>query len=262
MGRLNRLLMLIALAMLAVGALSAQEEKYALRQISFKVYDEFHRELVAPPKTAFLGVRLAEQQDPPLTPGAQIGNTERSYTAGETGYQKFEITEAVSRPTFVVYRQDERPILYEVVALIREPGSTVDRVVKLDKSIWPVSNNSATTGLSLRTPTYVAPMQGWEWLLFGGFAGASLLFIFWGLFRELFRRLLFNRRWRVSKAENWTNAISFFMVLLLAATLLVLRFAPNWVQGMYLYSCLAAIGAYSLVLLLTFSVSMLATGKK
>jgi hypothetical protein len=259
MGRLNRFLLLTAL--LAAGVLQAQEEKYALRPIAFKVYDEFHRELVAPPKTAFLGVRLAEQQEPALPPGTQIGNTERSYTAGETGYQKFEIADAVSRPTFVVYREGERPIVYEMAILIREPGSTVDRVMKVDKPIWPVTNNS-TANASMRTPVYRAPMQGWEWLLFGGFAGASLLFIFWGFFRELFRRLLFNRRWRVSKAENWSNAISFFMILLLAMTLLMLRFAPNWVQGMYLYSCLAAMGAYALVLLFTYSMSMLATGKK
>jgi len=226
-------------ALLFIGAslnLFAQDDLFELRQITVHLQDKLSRDLLVDANTAWLGVRLLEDQESPLKPGTQVGTVERSYLPGDTTYQKFGISDGTARPQFAVYKDESKVLNYEVVALVREPGAASDRVIRLDKGVWAVSKISPAS-VSARTPDYRAPMQTWEWFLFLGFLAAGCVLLYFAFVRGIFSRMLFKRRMKVESAEAWSNVLTVFMLLALMATMYVLLAGPPMLADNYVRSC-------------------------
>jgi hypothetical protein len=75
------------------------------------------------------------------------------------------------------------------------------------------------------------PLLATDWLLYSGILLVSTGLIYWGVFRQLFRVLLFSYHWPVRRAEFFTTSLSLLMLLVIFGILLVFLLPQTVVTG-------------------------------
>lgn len=213
------------LFLLALAVNVCAQDKYDIKQVRLMVYDKSGQPWND--ASAFLGVKLDTTKNNTLE--------DQEITAGTTSYnvggdfQRFGLKfdaggNCYAEVNLVVYKGNDSQISYEL-ALLKKEGEKYVTV--------PLTNR--TIAVSRTTPdkysinaSIFRPMLLTDWALYGGIMLASILFVYFVLFRWLFSVLLFNHSWPVSRAEYFTTSLSLLMILAVFGFLMAI-FLPHTV---------------------------------
>jgi hypothetical protein len=210
--------LLVAHLFCAFSSVSAQTEKYDVRQI--KIYVSDKNGSPWNDTSAFMGVRLDPAKKDTLE-DQEIGSGTITYSVGEE-YRRYSLKSdqsgsIVSDVPFVVYKDSDRAINYELT-LLRKEGEKYIEVPLTNRSL----SVSRAAGNQLRvTASVFKPMLLNDWFLYGGIMLASMIFIYFVIIRWLFSVLLFNNNWPVSRAEYFTTSLGLLLLMAVFGLLLV-----------------------------------------
>jgi hypothetical protein len=210
---------LLLLVGLISGTASAQAEKYDVRQVKIHVFDKNGNPWND--ASAFLGVRLDPAKKDTLE-DLEIGAGSISYSVGEE-YKRYSLKidstgGAVADVPFIVYKSIDKSINYEMI-LLKKEGEKYTPI--------QLANRSISVGRDVRnelkvSATVFRPIMMNDWLLYGGIILASVLFIYFVIFRWLFSVLLFNNNWPVNRAEYFTTSLGLLLLIAVFGLLLVI----------------------------------------
>ncbi|MCS6886262.1 MAG: hypothetical protein RMM17_10160 [Acidobacteriota bacterium] len=200
----------------------ASDELYELKQIKITLLDS--NGAAWNDTNAYLGVRLDAAKNEALS---EVGTGTLTYVLGED-YKRYslriEAGNCVADVPFVVYKQQDKVIYYELT-MLRKEG---ERYVSIPLSTRTIAVSATSKEkVTLRT-SIVRPMLMTDWLLYGGIMAASTLAVYFLFFRWLFTVLLFQHGWPVSRAEYFTTSLSLLVLVAIFGFLLVL-FIPQTV---------------------------------
>lgn len=217
---------------------NASAEKYDIKQVKVAVLDRSGAAWTD--TTAYLGVRLDSAKKEALE-DQEISAGTISYSLGEE-YKRFslriEAGVCVADIPFIVYKQTDRPIYYEIT-LLRKEG---ERYTSIALSTRSLAISSTSRDRMTVNATVTRPMLMSDWLLYGGIMLASLVMVYFLFFRWLFSILLFQHNWPVSRAEYFTTSLSMLFLIAVFGFLLVL-FIPQTVVTWTILSLLAILWA-------------------
>lgn len=217
---------------------NASAEKYDIKQVKVTILDRSGA--VWTDTSAYLGVRLDSTKKEDLEEH-EISAGTISYSIGEE-YKRFSLRieggVCIADVPFIVYRQTDRPIYYELT-LLRKEGERYTSI--------PLSTRSLAIGSTSRdrltvSTTVMRPMLMSDWLLYGGIMLASMVMVYFLFFRWLFSVLLFQHNWPVSRAEYFTTSLSMLFLVAVFGFLLVL-FIPQTVVTWTILSLLVILWA-------------------
>ncbi len=97
----------------------------------------------------------------------------------------------------------------------------------------------------------IKPMLLNDWLMYGGIMLASILFVYFVIFRWLFSVLLFSNNWPVSRAEYFTTSLSLLLILGVFGLLFAL-FLP---QTVVMWTVLTILGVFWIGHAITWAIS-------
>jgi hypothetical protein len=201
----------LVLILLAAWPASADNETPAFKEETarIQVLDNFRRPYVVPAETAWLGVRLARNSDqtPSVKPYQSLATQGLEYPVegdANAWSNVFPLVDGHADVKFVVFED----------AAKHEVG--------IFKSLWQAGNGAehGNMNFGVRRPELTP-----EKVAIGSFIFVSLIIGYLLFGRELFRRMLFNKRMEVASAVTWSN-ILVLIFLMLAVVVAV---------GMYVY---------------------------
>ncbi|HEY3999458.1 MAG TPA: hypothetical protein VGO93_11360 [Candidatus Xenobia bacterium] len=260
------LVVLVLLLMGLVGRAGAADEPaagatYKLERADISVKDEFGRPYQTPAETAWVVVRLAQGDSESAsvkdlkslaTEGVEYdtdADTEWPTGGAGQGYNSFKLDGGTARVEFVVFQdQAKNPINYEMALYEKAPDGTKKMTTKF-KKLYEAGN---AAGKSEMTAGVKRPLTGEEKAILAVFVIVSICFSYLLLGRDLFRRMLFNRRMEVTAAVSMSNLLFLGFVVLTAVLAELVYYYPvmMWksVYGVYA----AASFGYLAILLVSF----------
>ena len=188
----------VALSILA----GADPPKFRLIPIEIQVNDRFERPYLVEQNTAWVGVRLAQDEK---QGNKLVANHETLACAGieyarqTQEYVKFPVQDGVAKVQFVVFEEDKSPVDYELT-LIQD-----NTVHSLSPPIWHIGTES-TRG-DVKADELRAPHSKMEMAIILSFTLGSLFTTYMLFGRSLFARMLRHRRMEVGSALGWSNVL-------------------------------------------------------
>lgn len=230
--------MLRAALLILFLTVNAFADKYDIKQVKVTVLDRSGAAWTD--TTAYLGVRLDSAKKENLEE-QEISAGTISYGIGEE-YKRYslriEAGACLADVPFVVYKDADKPIYYELT-LLRKEG---ERYTSVPLSTRLLAISSTSRDRMTVNATITRPMLVSDWLLYGGIMLASAVMVYVLFFRWLFSVLLFQHNWPVSRAEYFTTSLSLLFLVAVFGFLLVL-FIPQTVVTWTILSLLALLWA-------------------
>jgi hypothetical protein len=153
-----------------------------------------------------------------------------------------------AEPEVLVYEDKDEPITYQVE--LQKDGKAVP--FAFGSSKVDISNSTPNLGKAGSKQYNTIFLK--DWMVIAGTMLLGAILLYFLVFRQLFRSLLFNRRWGVSKAENFTWSLSLLGLLGLSAALTLFYLGPR----LETWIVMGVMGAFWLL----HSIVWLASGKE
>lgn len=234
-------LLLFLLVLLGSGAW-ADGPKFKLLPLEIQITDKFDRPFRVADNTAWVGVRLA--QDEKQT-NREVANHETLSSAGieyprqTQEYVKFPVQNGVAKVQFVVFEDDNTPVDYEL-QLIQD-----NTFHPLSPHIWPIGTES-TSG-EVKAEGLRAPHSKTEIAAIVAYSVIGFAFAYWLLGRVLFTRFLRHKNMEVGAALGWSNVLLLLAWTLALVGIAIMLFFP-WILWQKLYWIYVLVPAVYLLL--------------
>ena len=233
-----RLLLLLLCAFPAL----ADTPKFRTIPLDVRVNDKFDRPYEVQDNTAYIGVRLA--QDEKQT-NKEVSQFETLSCAGiefprqTQEYVKFAVQGGVAKVQFVVFEDNKAPVDYELTLIENNTFHP------LSPAIWQIGTES--TNGEVKAEGMRAPHSGREVAIIVAYSLLGMILGYWLLGRVLFARMLRQRHMEVGSALTWSNLLVLFSWTLVAVGTAVMIFFPFivWQKLYWIYVLVPA--GYALV---------------
>lgn len=213
------------ISLLAASAITAQGQ--AAGSFEIKHLKQYWYDSMGQPwnDTSFqMAVTLDPQFAQNLPPDISSEDGTVSYTVGAPKLfsLKRDTTGTYAEVDYLAYADKDDPIIYRTE--LKKGAKSASFVNQTGSKVEIRRDTSSLSRIQLKENN---PILLNDWLLVAGvlLVGAILLYIL--VFRWLFKGLLFNRRWGVSSAENFTWSITLLGMLALAAALTIFYLGPR-----------------------------------
>lgn len=233
-----RLLLLLLCALPAL----ADTPKFRLIPLDVRVNDKFDRPFEVQDNTAYIGVRLAQdekQTNKEVSQYETLSCAGIEYPRQTQEYVKFAVQGGVAKVQFVVFEENKAPVDYELTLIENNTFHP------LSPSIWQIGTES-TSG-EVKAESLRAPHSSREVAIIVAYTIFGLGLGYWLLGRVLFARMLKQRHMEVSSALTWSNLLVLFSWALVAvgAAIMVLFPVIVWQKLYWIYVLVPA--GYALV---------------
>lgn len=233
-----RLLLLLLCALPAL----ADTPKFRLIPLDVRVNDKFDRPFEVQDNTAYIGVRLAQdekQTNKEVSQYETLSCAGIEYPRQTQEYVKFAVQGGVAKVQFVVFEENKAPVDYELTLIENNTFHP------LSPSIWQIGTES-TSG-EVKAESIRAPHSSREVAIIVAYTIFGLGLGYWLLGRVLFARMLKQRHMEVSSALTWSNLLVLFSWALVAvgAAIMVLFPVIVWQKLYWIYVLVPA--GYALV---------------
>ncbi|MFN8606505.1 MAG: hypothetical protein U0931_03170 [Vulcanimicrobiota bacterium] len=235
---LKRLILLLLCALPAL----ADTPKFRTIPIDVRVNDKFDRLYEVQDNTAYIGVRLAQDEKQTNKEVAQyetLSCAGMEYPRQTQEYVKFAVQGGVAHVQFVVFQENKAPVDYEL-KLIQD-----NTYHDITPSIWQIGTES--TNGDVKAEGMRTPHNGKEIGIIAAFVVLGMGLGYWLLGRVLFSRMLRQRQMEVSSALTWSNLLVLLSWGLVAVGASVMIFFPFivWQKLWWIYVLVPA--GYALV---------------
>lgn len=233
---LNRIALLLLLLLALPGW--AQSPKFKVLTLDIQLQDKFDRPFLVEENTAWLGVRLAQDEKQTNTEVRRhevLSSAGIEYPRVTQEYVKFPLQKGSARAQFVVFEDNANPVDYELTLIHDNSFHPVS------PSIWSIGTQSVAgeaKAEDLRAPhskTEMAAMLAFGLVGFG--------YSYWLLGRVLFTRFLRQKHMEVGTALGWSNLLVLLGWTLVLCGLAVLIFFPRilWDKVYWIYVLVPAV---------------------
>ncbi|MCW5870398.1 MAG: hypothetical protein KIS61_24290 [Candidatus Eremiobacteraeota bacterium] len=233
-----RLLLLLLCAWPAL----ADTPKFRTIPLDVRVNDKFDRPFEVQDNTAYIGVRLAQdekQTNKEVSQYETLSCAGIEYPRQTQEYLKFAVQGGVAKVQFVVFQDNKAPVDYELKLI---ENNTIHDI---SPSIWQIGTES-TSG-EVKAEGIRAPHSSREVAIIAAFTVVGLGLGYWLLGRVLFARMLRQRHMEVGSALTWSNLLVLFSWALvgLGVAIMVLFPVIVWQKLYWIYVLVPA--GYALV---------------
>lgn len=233
-----RLLFLLLCALPAF----ADTPKFRTIPLEVRVNDKFDRPFEVQDNTAYIGVRLAQdekQTNKEVSQYETLSCAGIEYPRQTQEYVKFAVQGGVAKVQFVVFEENKAPVDYEL-RLIEN-----NTYHEISPSIWQIGTES--TNGEVKAEGLRAPHSSREVAIIAAFTLAGLILSYWLLGRVLFARMLRQRHMEVGSALTWSNLLVLFSWALVAVGVAIMVLFPVivWQKLYWIYVLVPA--GYALV---------------
>lgn len=233
-----RLLFLLLCALPAL----ADTPKFRTIPLDVRVNDKFDRPFEVQDNTAYVGVRLAQdekQTNKEVSQYETLSCAGIEYPRQTQEYVKFAVQGGVAKVQFVVFEENKAPVDYELKLI--ENNTFHD----ISPSIWQIGTES-TSG-EVKAEGVRAPHSGREVGIIAAYTVFGMILSYWLLGRVLFARMLRQRHMEVGSALTWSNLLVLFSWALVAVGTAIMIFFPFivWQKLFWIYVLVPA--GYALV---------------
>lgn len=233
-----RLLFLLLCAFPAL----ADTPKFRTIPLDVHVNDKFDRPFEVQDNTAYIGVRLAQdekQTNKEVSQYETLSCAGIEYPRQTQEYVKFAVQGGVAKVQFVVFEENKAPVDYELTLIENNTFHP------LAPSIWQIGTES-TSG-EVKAEGIRAPHSSREVAIIAAFTFLGLGLSYWLLGRVLFARMLRQRHMEVSAALTWSNLLVLLSWALVAVGVAIMVLFPVivWQKLYWIYVLVPA--GYALV---------------
>ena len=235
------LMRLILLLLCALPAL-ADTPKFRTIPIDVRVNDRFDRPYQVQDNTAYIGVRLAQdekQTNKEVAEYETLSCAGIEYPRQTQEYVKFAVQSGVAKVQFVVFEENKAPVDYELTLIENNTFHP------LAPSVWQIGTE--TTNGEVKAEGIRAPHSGQELAGIAVYTLVGMGLSYWLLGRVLFARMLKQRHMEVSSALTWSNLLVLLAWTLAAVGTAIMIFFPYivWQKLYWIYVLVPA--GYALV---------------
>ena len=223
--------------------------------VEIRITDKFGRLFLAPPQSVKLGVKLKKDDNADSLKDVQAleDPTEGLTYTVDGDYTPFTLKDGVAKAQFVVYEDSSKPVLYRL-ALQQKTSDGWTGWTPFRDPFDPA--NGEQRGLATTVIRSMLPPEKALMIVFVGVAFIAA----WLLFgRELFRRMLFNRRMEVANAESTSSLLWMGFVVLACALAVGVYFNPIVLWGNPYYIYVTAILGYLAFTLVSYGIGVAVT---
>ncbi|MBX3168330.1 MAG: hypothetical protein KF760_13010 [Candidatus Eremiobacteraeota bacterium] len=236
------MLMRLLLLLLCAWPALADTPKFRTIPLDVRVNDKFDRPFEVQDNTAYIGVRLAQdekQTNKEVSQYETLSCAGIEYPRQTQEYLKFAVQGGVAKVQFVVFQDNKAPVDYELKLI---ENNTIHDI---SPSIWQIGTES-TSG-EVKAEGIRAPHSSREVAIIAAFTVVGLGLGYWLLGRVLFARMLRQRHMEVGSALTWSNLLVLFSWALvgLGVAIMVLFPVIVWQKLYWIYVLVPA--GYALV---------------